>query len=102
MCSSISSTVSKPTFTQQTIHRKGDYIYRWDSNDAIIKTFYTKYCKILNKVIQEAKKQHYNRFIAKSCNKINTTSNIMKKETGKINVTEQMPSLLINDEKIKD
>jgi hypothetical protein len=26
----------------------------------------------------------------------------MKKETGKIHVTEQMPSLLINNKKIKD
>jgi hypothetical protein len=42
-----------------------------DNNDAVIKVFYIKYCKILNKVIQEAKKQHYNRLIAKS-NKIKT------------------------------
>jgi hypothetical protein len=27
-----------------------------ESNDAIIKAFYTKYCKTLNKVIEEAKK----------------------------------------------
>jgi hypothetical protein len=40
-----------------------------DSNDGIIKAFYIKYCKILNKVTQEAKKQHYNRLIAKSDDK---------------------------------
>lgn len=27
--------------------------------------FYVKYCKILNEVIKQAKKQHYNRLIAK-------------------------------------
>jgi hypothetical protein len=41
-----------------------------DNNDAVIKAFYIKYCKILNKVIQQAKRQHYNRLIAKSDSKI--------------------------------
>jgi hypothetical protein len=31
------------------------YIYSRGSDDAVIKAFYIKYCKILNKVIQEAK-----------------------------------------------
>jgi hypothetical protein len=74
-----------------------DYIYSRDSNDPIIKAFYMKYCKILNKVIQEAKKQHNNRLIAKSDNKIKTTWNIIKQETRKILVTEQIPSLLTNE-----
>jgi hypothetical protein len=73
-----------------------------DSNDGVIKAFYIKYCKILNKVIQHAKRQHYNRLIAKSDNKIKTTWDIIKQKTGKIHVTEQMPTLVINDEKIKD
>ena len=33
------------------------------------KAHYTKYCKIVRKFIKEAKKQHYNRRIAKSNNK---------------------------------
>jgi hypothetical protein len=74
-----------------------------DSNDAITKAFYIKYCKILNEVIQQAKIQHYNRLQGKSYNKIKTTRNIIKQETGKIHVTEHMPSLLIiSDRKIKD
>jgi hypothetical protein len=76
---------------------KEDYTY---TAGAVIKAFYIKYCKIHNKVIQQAKRQHYNRLIAKSVNKIKTTWNIMNQETGKIHVTGQMPSLLIN-EKIK-
>jgi len=45
------------------VNVKGDYTHTHthththsrDSNDAVIKAFYIKYCKILNKVIQEAK-----------------------------------------------
>jgi hypothetical protein len=32
-----------------------------DSNDAIINAFYIKYCKILDEVVEEAKKQPYSR-----------------------------------------
>jgi len=71
-------------------------IYSRDSNDA----FYMKYYEILSKVIQEAKKQHYNRLIAKSDYKTKTIWTIIKQETGKIHVTDQMPYLLINDEKV--
>jgi hypothetical protein len=81
---------------------KRGYICSRDNNDAVVKAFYIKYCKILNKVIQQAKRQHYNRLIAKSDNQVKTRWNIIKQGTGKIHVTEQMPSLLINNEKIKD
>jgi hypothetical protein len=77
------------------------YIYGRNSNDPNTRAFYIKYCKILNNVIKEAKKQHYCRLIAKSDNKIKTTWNIVKRETGKIHLAEQMPSLLINNEKVK-
>jgi hypothetical protein len=50
----------------------------------------------------EAKKQHYSRLIEKSNNKIGTTWNIMKKETGTIHSMEQVPTLLVNDEKLRD
>jgi hypothetical protein len=40
--------------------------------------------------------------VAKSDNKIKTTWNIVKRDTGKIQLAEQMPSLLINNEKVKD
>jgi len=42
--------------------------HRRDSNEALIKAFYIQCCEILNKVIQEAKKQHYNRLTAKTDN----------------------------------
>jgi hypothetical protein len=87
------------------VNIKGDYYYYYyyyythsrDNNDAVIKAFYIMYCKILNKLIQEDKRQHYNRLIAKCDDKIKTTWNIIKQETGKIYVTEQIPSLPIDD-----
>jgi hypothetical protein len=54
-------------------------MYNRDGNVPIIKAFYIKYCKRLNKVIQVAEKQHYNRLITKSDNKIKTTWNVIKK-----------------------
>jgi hypothetical protein len=53
----------------------------------------------LKNIIKEDKKQHYSRLISKSDNKIRTTWNIIKRETGKIHLTEQMPSLLANNKK---
>jgi hypothetical protein len=46
--------------------------------------------------------QHYKRLIAKSDNKIKTTWNIIKKETGKLHSMEQVPSLLMNNEELTD
>jgi tRNA uridine 5-carbamoylmethylation protein Kti12 len=61
-----------------------------------------KYCKIVRNVVKEAKKQHYSRRIGKSNTKIKTTMNNIKKETGKVHSVEQVPTLLVNDEKLKD
>ena len=58
--------------------------------------------KILRRVIKEVKKQHYSRLTAKSNNKINTTWNIIKEDTGKTHSVELVPTLLANDEKFKD
>jgi hypothetical protein len=74
-----------------------------DSNDAIIKEFYIKYCKMIIKVTQEAKRQH-DRLIAKSQNINNMEYN--ENEIGKRHVTEQLYCLLItkteNPEKVAD
>jgi len=51
------------------------------------------YCKIpKKKVIKEAKEQFYDRLIAKSNNKTETTWNIIKNETAKMHPIEQVPS----------
>jgi ribosomal protein L33 len=62
-------------------HKSRPYTNSRNSNGAVIKAFYIKYCKILNKVIQEATKQHCNSLIAKSDKKVKTTWNVMKQET---------------------
>jgi hypothetical protein len=65
-----------------------------------MRAYYIKYCKILDRVIKETKKKYYCRLIAKSNNKIKATWNIIKNGTGKFHHTEQIPSLLINNEKV--
>jgi hypothetical protein len=62
-----------------------------------MKAYYIKYCKIVSTVIKECKRQHYCRLIVKSNNLIKTTQNIIKSETGKLNLMEQIPSLLIKE-----
>jgi hypothetical protein len=52
--------------------------------------------------MEEAKKQHHNRLLAKSNNKIKIVCNIIKKGTGKMCVTEQIHSLQINNKRIND
>jgi hypothetical protein len=65
------------------------YIYSRSSNNPHMRAYYIKYCKILNRVIIEAKRQHYCRLIEKS-DKIKTTWNMIKHETGKLHWTEQI------------
>jgi hypothetical protein len=67
-----------------------------------MKAYYIRYCKILSRVIKEAKRQHYCRIIARSYTEIKTTWNIIKHDRGKLHLTVQIPSLLLNDRKIKD
>jgi hypothetical protein len=62
-----------------------------------------KFCKILNRIKKETKRQHYCRLIAKSDKETKTTWNILviKHERGKLHLTEQIPSLLMS-QKSKD
>jgi ribosomal protein L33 len=78
------------------------YAFTKNSKDPKAKAHYIKYCRILKKIIKEAKKQHYSRLIAKSSNEIQTTWNLIKNETGKVQPTEQVPSLLVKNEKLKN
>ena len=59
------------------------YLCTRNSNDISLKKYYKQYCKILTKVIKEAKKYTYNNQINKSTNKGKTTWNIIKKETNR-------------------
>jgi len=73
-----------------------------NSNDPTAKAHYTKYCRILKKVIKEVKKQFYDRIIAKSDNKIKTTWNNIKNETGRMHPIEQVFSSLVNIGTLED
>jgi hypothetical protein len=48
-------------------------------------------------VIKEAKRQYYSQLLAQSQNKVKMTWNVIKNETGRRSVTEQMPSKLSNN-----
>jgi hypothetical protein len=54
------------------------------------------YCKILSKVIKEAKQNNYNRQILESNNKIKTAWEIVKVESGKKTINEDVQVLNID------
>jgi len=83
-------------------HDRSLYNFTNNSNDPKANVRYIEYCDILRNVLNRAKKQNYSRLIAKSNKKIRTTWNIINKETGKVHLVEQVPTLLVNDEKLKD
>jgi hypothetical protein len=83
-------------------HKTSLYIFTKNSNDPKAKAHYINYCRVLKKVLRIPKKQHYSRLTAKSSNKVKTTWNIIKKETRKAHPTEQVPSVVVNNEKLKD
>jgi hypothetical protein len=47
-----------------------------------IKLYHKSYCRILRKVIREAKRLHYNKSITSAENRIKTTWHIIDRETG--------------------
>jgi hypothetical protein len=52
--------------------------------------------------VQEDNNQHYSRIISNLIKKIKTTWNITKKETENIHSVQHVPTLLVNNEKLKD
>src|SRR5215469_16315210 len=61
------------------------------------KLYYKQYCKILSKVIKEAKRFYYKEIITKSNNKIKTMWNIINKEIGNSTNENSIKSLRINN-----
>ena len=57
------------------------YAFTNNSNYPNAKADYIQYFKILRKDIQDAKKRHYNRRIAKSNNKIKNMENYKERDT---------------------
>jgi hypothetical protein len=65
-----------------------------DSNNSKLKAHYKSYCLILSKVIEAAKQLYYNNKISESNNKVKTTWDIIKMETG--NNHTKRDTLLVN------
>jgi len=72
------------------------YAFTMYGNDPKAKVQCIEYCKILREIIQELMLQHYSGLVAKSNSKMKTWT------TGKVHSVEQVPNLLVNDEKLKD
>ena len=94
-----SNTISKPWIT--SCNRKRElYLKARDSNEMEHKLYYKYYCKILSKVIKEAKKLCYKEMITKSKNKVKTTWNIIHKEIRNPTNENIIKSLRINNYRV--
>ena len=67
-----------------------------NSNNAALKQYYKVYCKILTKVIKDAKRMTLNKRISKSNNKTKTTWNIINELLGKQQSMQGMQKLIID------
>lgn len=68
-----------------------------DSHNHELKAFYKKYCKILVKILKEAKKLYYQELINKLENKIQTAWKIIKKEISKMQKMGNISQMRIQD-----
>jgi hypothetical protein len=83
-------------------HKRELYILSREMKDANLTLYYKQYCKILTKVILTAKKLYYDSKIANSNDKMKTTWEIVKKETGNKNYSHKVQALEMNSVKITD
>jgi hypothetical protein len=75
---------SRQWITTSCNHKKQLYLLSKASNDINLIKYYKQYCKILARVITEAKRCKYNNQIINSTTKIKTTWNIIKSETNRL------------------
>jgi hypothetical protein len=83
-------------------HKRSQHAFTENSNETIATARYIQYRKTLRKLITKPKTQHYSRFTTKYNHKTKTTWSIIQKETRKVLSVEQIPTLLLNDKKLKD
>jgi len=69
------------------------FLLNRNNNNPALKKYYKTYCKILAKVIKEAKRLSYNNRILKSDNKVKTTWNIINELSGKQHSTNVIQKL---------
>ena len=68
-----------------------------DNNEIELKLYYKYYCKILSKIMKEAKKLYYKEVIIKSKNKTKAAWNIIHKEKGDPTNKNNIKSLRMKD-----
>jgi hypothetical protein len=83
-------------------HKRELYLTSRNNNDEILKRHYQAYCKILLKVIKEAKKLYYDTEIQKSNNKCKSTWEIIKKLTNNHYTHTDVQGLMIDNKYLKD
>jgi hypothetical protein len=72
------------------------YLKCRNSNNHKLKSYYKLYCKLLSKIIRQAKALHYKNQILKSNNKSKTVWDILKSQTGKKKMKEVISILDTN------
>jgi len=77
-------------------HKRDLYMLCINTNNSMIKTHYKIYCKILSKVINVAKRQHFNNFIKHSKNKSKTVWSAVKAETSNEASKDKIPLTMKN------
>jgi tyrosyl-tRNA synthetase len=84
---------------QTSIKNKGElYLKCRNSNNHKLKNYYKSYCKLLAKIITQAKALHYRNQILRSNNESKTVWDIVKSQTGKKKMKDEM-SILDTDGK---
>jgi hypothetical protein len=78
------------------------YLASRDSNDPRLKSHYKMYCKILSKDIKKVKRNNYNSQILQSNNIIKTAWEIVKVESGKKTINEDVQVLNIDGTSTKN
>ena len=77
--------------------KKELYLLTRNNNDTQLKEYYMSYSKISTKVIKTAKILHHNNQIIHSNNKIKTTWNFIRSETGRNNIKYDKVNILNTD-----
>lgn len=104
--SSSKKIINKPWLTPAILvscqRKKELYLLSKHSNDLECTIFYKKYCKILSRVIVEAKRKCINNTITNSTNKIKTTWNIIRDQLSKEKRNHELIELIMNNKKTKN
>ena len=83
-------------------HKRELYLLSRNSNDEKLKRRYQAYCKILHKVIKEAKKLYYDTKIQKSNNKCKATWEFIKKLINNHYSHTDIQELMTDNKHLKD